>query len=121
MASSRRPGSPSAGVASRVSNSWSSSARRAAAQAVSDSGEALTGGRLSFFDLEGRGPAGREQRLDLLLGAVEDHGPAAAQLHTLLEGAQAVFEREVSTLQPLDDSAQPAEDVLEAFGRRFGL
>ena len=63
----------------------------------------------SFGRLErGGAAAAAEQHLDLLLGAVQDDRPAPAQLHSLLERAQAVLEREVSAFEPLDQAAQPA-------------
>src|SRR5262245_21220919 len=106
----------------------SSSARRAATQGSSEAAGALTAGRSlvilrrsSLFDFERRGAAGREQRLDLLLGAVEDHRSAAAQLHPLLERAQALLERKVSALETLDQPAQAAEDVLETLGCRIAF
>src|SRR4051794_1806878 len=115
IASSKRPGSPSSGGARRVSNRRSSSARRAAIQSVA------IPLFLPFLDFERRRAARGEQRLDLLLGAVEDHRSTAAQLHAFLERAQTVLERKISALEPVDDSAQSGEDVFEAFRRRFGL
>src|SRR5207247_1027776 len=45
-------------------------------------------------------------------------GAALAQLHALLERAEALFEWQVAALEPLDERAQPAQQVLEALGRR---
>ena len=97
----------------------SSSARRAAIQPS----QSRTLGRLhrrvhAFGCLRSNGavrlPARAGSRPSF--GVVEDVGAAAAELHPLLEGAQAVLEREVAPLEAIDQPAQTHEDVVEALG-----
>src|SRR3954470_4189885 len=106
MASTRRPGSPSGGAATPASSSASTAARRASTHASRSSAAVTERSLLRHLE---RGRARRaarlraaQQELDLLLGAVQDRGAATAQLHPLLERAQAVLERQVATLEALD-------------------
>ena len=110
----RRRAGPSAPPAAPTS-----SARRASAQAAQAEVVGRPAIRSDRNGVHARRGGAAQQHLDLLLGAVEDGGPPAAELHPLLERAQAVLERQVA-LEPLDQPAQPGEDLLEPSGGASG-